>query len=132
MIVLDASAVVDLVLELSPRADWVAERLERVGAAIFAPHLLDVEALSALRRRVASGELSVSRADAALALLRRLPVERYPHTALLEPMWRLRGRLTAYDAAYVALAEVLDATLLTTDARLGRAGLGARVEAYPG
>jgi predicted nucleic acid-binding protein len=130
VIVLDASAAVDLLLDLRPQADWVRERLPR-GEEMHAPHLIDVEFGSAVRRRAQAGEIDDERGDAVLALLRDLPLVRYPHTSLLPRMWEHRHRLTFADAAYVALAEALDATLVTTDERLGRADLGHRVAAFP-
>jgi predicted nucleic acid-binding protein len=93
---------------------------------------MDVEIASAFRRRVILGELDPDTARGRLETLSRLPIRRYPHVQLLQPMWDLRHRLTAADAAYVALALALDATLLTTDARLARAAPGARVESFRG
>jgi len=123
MLVVDASAIVELLLVRS-----VAEDIERHIVAhdyrLHAPHLLDVEVLSALRRVVVSGEASSARAVEALADLSDLPVERYPHDLLIRRAWELRENFSAYDATYLALAELLmedGSALLTADARFARA-----------
>ena len=123
MLVVDASAVTELVLA-RPAGEAVATHLADRGFALHAPHLVDVEVLSALRRLVASGETTVARADEAIADLLDLPIERYPHDILVLRVWQLRDNLSAYDASYVALAEALadePVPLLTADARLARA-----------
>jgi len=117
MIVLDASAAVELVLRL-PLGDAVAARLADPDQAIHAPHLLAVEVAQVVRRYVHRGELRPGRGEEALLDLADLDIVRHPHEPLLARMWRLRSNLTAYDAAYVALAEALDAPLLTLDTRL--------------
>jgi predicted nucleic acid-binding protein len=91
---------------------------------LHAPHLLDVEVLSVLRRVVANGDAVPARAEEAIADLLDLRVERYPHDALAPRMWQLRGNFSAYDASYLALAESLSedgAALLTADQRFARA-----------
>ena len=99
--------------------------------ALHVPHLFDVEVLHALRRLTLSGLVSESRCHRALKALSDLRVTRYPHAPLVHRIWELRDNLTAYDAAYVALAEALDAPLVTTDGRLARTpGHRARVELY--
>lgn len=123
MLVVDASAVADLLLA-RPGAERIARQLEAHADALVAPQLLDVEVLSALRRVVASGEASAARAGEAVADLLDLPVERYPHGALVPRAWELRDNFSAYDATYLALAEALTdegAALLTADARFARA-----------
>lgn len=117
MIVVDASAVVELVLRL-PLGDAVAARLADPDDALHAPHVLCVEVAQVVRRYVRRGEVRPQRGAEALADLADLDVCRHPHEPLLPAMWRLRANLTAYDAAYVALAEGLDAPLVTLDARL--------------
>lgn len=87
-----------------------------------APHLLDIEVAGALRRLAARGELSSDRAADALLDAADLPILRYPHRALIERAWELRAHLTIPDGVYVALAEFLEAPLLTCDRRLARAG----------
>ncbi|HEY7140702.1 MAG TPA: type II toxin-antitoxin system VapC family toxin [Methylomirabilota bacterium] len=129
MIVLDASAVVELLLG-SPRGAMVRARIQRPDESLHAPHLLDVEVASVLRRYHLSGEISDDEGREALADLAGLDIARYPHDPLLPRVWELRRSVTAYDAVYLALAEVLEAPLLTLDRRLARArGHGARVEA---
>jgi predicted nucleic acid-binding protein len=129
VIVLDASAVVELLLG-SPRGAMVRARIQRPDESLHAPHLLDVEVASVLRRYHLSGEISDDEGREALADLAGLDIARYPHDPLLPRVWELRRSVTAYDAVYLALAEVLEAPLLTLDRRLARArGHGARVEA---
>ena len=89
--------------------------------SLHAPELLDLEVAQVLRRLVREGALSGSRAEAAIEDLLDLRITRYPHSVLLPRMWQLRHNLSAYDAAYVVLAEKLGATLLTRDARLASA-----------
>jgi predicted nucleic acid-binding protein len=120
LIVVDASAVVDLVCDPGGAAA-LRKRLLADGVA-HAPHLVDIEVGGALRRLEAQGELSADRAAGALLDAVRLPLVRYPHGGLSERAWELRGHLTIADGVYVALAELLEATLVTSDARLARAG----------
>jgi predicted nucleic acid-binding protein len=123
MLVVDASAVAELLLRRSP-AETVASELREHDFDVHAPHLLDVEVLSALRRLVATGAASAERARQALDDLLELRIVRYPHDVLAPRMWQLRENFSAYDAAYVALAEALAderAPLMTADARLARA-----------
>ena len=123
MIVLDASAFVDGVV--GDRA--VIERL--VDEDVHVPHLLDLEVASALRRLVAADEIENERAVEALATLEAADIHRHPHTPLLGMIWDLRDEMTPYDAAYVALATVLQAPLITTDRKLAAApGLPCAVE----
>ena len=128
MIVVDASAIVDA---LAPRApDPVLS--ERVRAAsLHAPYLIDIEVTNALRRLVARHLLSADRAADARDDFAALKVTRYPHVPLLDRVWELRDRLTPYDAAYVALAELIGVPLVTCDTRLARArGHAAEIEVY--
>lgn len=107
----------------------VERRLFGAREVLYAPHLLDVEVAQVLRRYAARGEIDRERGRAALADLADFPLYRYPHDFLLPRVWELRNNLTAYDAVYVALAEALDATLLTRDRRLAAAaGHRARIE----
>ena len=132
MIVLDASATLALLLG-GPGSARVAARIADPDESLHAPHLLDVEVANALRRIVREGAAPASRGRAALDVLAALGIRRHPHGALLARVWELHDNLTAYDAAYVALAEGLAAPLLTTDARLARApGLRARIELIAG
>jgi predicted nucleic acid-binding protein len=128
VIVLDASAAIELLLN-TPLGERVADRLADAGEALHAPHLLDVEVLHVVRRLCAGRTLSERRARQALADLTDLPVTRYSHQDLVARAWTMRATLTAYDAMYVALAEALDATVVTCDARLGRAhGHGVKID----
>src|SRR5216683_17358 len=128
MIVVDASALLETLLR-TPAARAVERRLFEPQQTLCAPHLLDVEVAQVVRRYAAIGEIDHERGRAALADLADFPVHRYPHDFLLPRIWELRNNLTAYDAVYVALAEALDAPLLTRDQRLAAApGHHARVE----
>ena len=120
MIVLDASAVLELLLATSA-GRRVASRIADPGIALHVPHLVDVEVTQALRRCEASDDIDAADAALAIAALRELPLERHGHDALLDRVWAIRRNVSAYDAVYVALAEVLGASLLTCDARLARA-----------
>jgi predicted nucleic acid-binding protein len=120
VIVLDASAAVELLLHTASGAA-IAARVASPAESLHAPHLLAVEVAAAMRRIAATSAISASRARAALTDIADLDVARYSHEELLPRVWELRGRVTAYDAVYVALATVLGAPLLTADARLARA-----------
>ncbi|MEO1064492.1 MAG: type II toxin-antitoxin system VapC family toxin [Actinomycetota bacterium] len=127
MIVVDAGTIVVALADDGADGDRCRSRLR--GERLVAPHLLDLEVVSAWRRLLAQGELDERRATLALDDLRSLPLRRMPHRPLLDRCWELRKNVTPYDAAYVALAEVLDVPLLTTDERLRRApGTSARIE----
>ena len=128
MIVVDASAVLEALLRT--RAAAVVERwLFDPSHTLHAPHLLDVEVAQVVRRYAAHREIDGERGRMALADLADLPLHRYPHDFLLLRAWDLRNNLTAHDAVYVVLAEVLDAPLLTRDKRLAAsAGHHARIE----
>ena len=128
MIVLDASAAIEWLLQTTV-GKHVEERIFADADTLHAPHLLDVEVAQVLRRYVAAGVITVYRGHEALADLLDLALTRYPHGALLDRVWELRDNLTAYDAAYVALAEALGAPLVTCDGRIASApGHHARVE----
>jgi predicted nucleic acid-binding protein len=131
VIVLDASAVVSILLYPGSDAEHIRERIEGSQESVHMPHLMDVEVLNVRRRHTLRGILNAGRGETALRDLSNLKMTRYPHTPLAERIWELRGNLTAYDAAYAALAEALDAPLVTTDGRLSRTpGHRARVELY--
>ena len=128
MIVVDASAMLEALLRL-PGARAVERRLFEPSQTLHAPHLLDVEVAQVIRRYAANREIDAERGRTALVDLADFPLHRYPHDFLLPRVWELRNNLTAHDAIYVALAEVLDAPLLTRDARLAAApGHHARIE----
>jgi predicted nucleic acid-binding protein len=128
VIVVDATALLEALLR-TPAADAAERRLFTPGETLHAPRLLDVEVAQAVRRYAAAGEIEPERGRAALADLADFRLRRYPHGFLLPRVWELRHNLTAHDAVYVALAEALDAPLLTRDRRLaGAASRYARVE----
>ena len=128
MIVIDASALVELLIGGTPRAARVASRL-RPGVTLHAPHLIDLEITSVLRTLEARRALTPAAATRAIVDLVAIDVTRYPHEVPVPRVWQLRKNLTPYDACCVALAESLGAPLLTCDARLNAApGHGARVE----
>ena len=120
MIVLDASAVVEWLLQTRLGAK-VEDRIFSRTETLHAPHLLDVEVAQVLRRYVNSGVLTAVRGGDALDDLSDLSVTRYAHDLLLRRVWELRDNLTAYDAIYVALAEALDARLVTCDRKIASA-----------
>ncbi|HXK26053.1 MAG TPA: type II toxin-antitoxin system VapC family toxin [Myxococcota bacterium] len=119
MIVLDASAVLELLL-ITDKGRSVAERIAPREESLHAPHLIDLEVAQVLRRYVTRGQIGEQRAREALDDFRDLDLSRYPHDVLLDRIWELRHNASAYDAAYLSLAETLEAPLLTTDARLAR------------
>lgn len=99
------------------------------GMTLHAPHLLDLEVAQVMRRYTIAGKMRAQRGREALKDLHDLPVTRYPHTILLSRIWELRSNMTAYDAAYVALAEAIGGPLLTRDKRLaGSSGHAAVIE----
>ena len=120
MIVLDASAAIDWLLQTSV-GQQIDNRIYSRAESLHAPHLLDLEVAQVLRRLAREGAISAPRADQAIQDLLDLRVTRYPHFVFLLHIWRLRDNFSAYDAAYVALTEKLGATLITRDARLASA-----------
>ncbi len=130
MIVLDASAAVELLLgTASGRA--IAARIAPRSQTLNAPHLIDIEVAHALRRYVQLGQLTTARARQALDDFCGLDVERFAHEPLLPRIWALRSNASAYDAAYLALAEALSASVVTHDAKLSTIpGVRAAVEVY--
>lgn len=128
MIVLDASAAIEMLLR-TPTGRLVEGRVFSPKESLHAPHLIDLEVVQVLRRNVAAGAIASARGKEALEDLREISLVRYPHELFLDRIWELRDNLTAYDAAYVALAEELDALLLTCDHKLASArSHRARVE----
>ena len=127
MIVVDASVLAPALAD--DNSDGDAARSGLRGHALVAPELIDLEVASVWRRQVVAGQLEARRADLAVADLLALPLQRIPHRQLITRCWELRQNLTPYDAAYVALAELLDVVLVTGDKRLsGSPGLRCRVE----
>jgi len=130
MIVADTSAVLAVLCADPPEAR-LRQRLAE-DADLHAPHLIDVEIIHALRRLVASGNVTEQRAMSVRADYSQLTMTRYPHHPLADRMWELRHNLTAYDAAFVALSEALGVPFVTCDARLaGASGHSACIEVFP-
>ncbi len=123
MIVIDASVLVDAFIGEASAATRIS------GEELHAPHVIDLEAASALRRLASTGTISESDAARFLTALEHSNLHRNGHDSLLDQIWALRGAVNPYDAAYVALATAFDAPLVTTDARLAAAlGLTCTVE----
>jgi predicted nucleic acid-binding protein len=120
MIVIDASALLEALLR-TPDARAVDRWLFEPGQRLHAPHLIDVEVAQATRRLTLSGEVNDARGRGVLTNLADLAIDRHSHGPLLPRAWQLRDNFSAYDAVYVALAELIDAPLLTRDRRLASA-----------
>ena len=130
MIVLDASAAVDWLLQTSA-GQSIEKRIYSRNETLHAPHLLDLEVTQVLRRLALQGVVSVRRADEAVRDLLDLRITRYPHVVLLPRIWQLRQNLSAYDAAYIVLAEKLGAALVTRDRRVASSsGHAAAIELF--
>ena len=119
-VVLDASAIIELVLGTRTGAA-IRRRLADPRIFLHGPELIDLEVLSAVRRYVLADRLEPARAAAAVRNLHDLDLKRHRHGPMLSRIWSWRANLTMYDAAYVTLAEILDAPLLTADRRLANA-----------
>jgi len=117
VIVLDASVLIEVLLQTDDGIA-AADRILTPNETLHAPHLIDIEVAQVLRRFVLRGDVKAERAQQALEVMAEFPLTRYDHEPLLGRIWELRENLTAYDAAYVALAEGLDATLVTRDRKL--------------
>jgi predicted nucleic acid-binding protein len=128
VIVLDASIVVEL-LTHGALADSLRRDLAGSSDSCIVPHLLDVEVASALRKLAAAQRIDSHRSEEFLAGLAALPAQRYSHIPLLARIWKLRHNFTAYDAAYIALAEATNSVLYTSDEKLCK-GHGARVALF--
>ena len=130
MIVLDASAALDWLLQ-TPAGRLVENRIYSRNETLHAPHLLDLEVAQVLRRLVAQGVVTGLRAQQAVEDLLDLRITRYPHDVLLSRIWQLRHKFSAYDAAYITLAEELGAVLVTRDGRLtSNSGHSASIELF--
>jgi predicted nucleic acid-binding protein len=128
VIVVDASALLEFLLQ-TPLGARVEGRLFRDGDELHVPHLVDVEVVQGLRRLVRMREVSSGRADEAIADFTDLDVHRHAHLDLLGRAWKLRDNISAYDAMYIALAEAIEAPIVTCDGPLARApGHRARIE----
>lgn len=125
---IDASAMLEALLE-TPAGQAVSARLSENSDELQAPHLIDLEVTNVLRRYAISRILATQRCQQALADFANFPIYRHPHGHLLSRIWELRDNLSAYDAAYVALAEMLGASLLTHDRKIaGSTGHRARID----
>ena len=130
MIVLDASAAIDWLLQTSA-GQRIEKRIYSHNESLHAPHLLDLEVTQVLRRLMREGVVSARRADEAIRDLLDLRITRYPHFVMLPRIWQLRHNFSSYDAAYVVLAENLGAGLVTRDGRLASAaGHAAAIELF--
>jgi predicted nucleic acid-binding protein len=130
VIVLDASAAVDWLLQ-TPVRQRIEKRIYVRSESLHAPYLLDLEVAQVLRRLAREGSVSERRASEAMADLMDLRIARYAHSVLLTRIWHYRHNLSAYNAAYVALAEALGAVLITRDVHLGAAsGHAATIELF--
>jgi predicted nucleic acid-binding protein len=130
VIVLDASAAIDWLLQTS-EGKTIEQRIYSRNETLHAPHLLDLEVAQVLRRLVRERIVPAQRADEAIDDLLDLRINRYPHFVFLPRIWQLRQNLSAYDAAYIALAEKLGAHLITRDSRLASApGHAANIELF--
>lgn len=130
MIVLDASAAIDWLLQTAA-GQSIEKRIYSRNETLHAPHLLDLEVTQVLWRLAAQTMISAHRAEEAVRDLVELGVTRYPHVLLLPRIWQLRHNFSAYDAAYIVLAERLAAACVTRDARLASAsGHGASVNLF--
>jgi predicted nucleic acid-binding protein len=129
MIVLDASAAIDWLLQ-TPVGQRIEGRIYSGKDTLHAPHLIDLEVAQVLRRLVQHGTVSALRADEATRDLQDLRLNRYAHFFLLPRIWQLRNNFSAYDAAYIVLAEQLGAPLLTRNRRLASPGHRAIVEVF--
>lgn len=130
MIVLDASAVVDWLLQTAAGRQ-IDKRIYSRSESLHAPHFFDLEVAQVLRRLARESQISSQRAGQAMEDLLDLRVTRYPHSILLPRIWQLRHNLSAYDAAYVVLAEKLGATLISRDKRLAStSGHAAQIELF--
>jgi predicted nucleic acid-binding protein len=131
MLVVDASCLYEVVADTA-QAEQVRRRLQ-ADTDQGAPHVIDAEVLGIIRRDRLLGRLDETAARQAVEDLCDWPAERFGHRLLLSRAWELRDRVRSWDALYVALAEALDATLVTLDERLGRvSGIGCRVEVIRG
>lgn len=126
LVVVDASVVYDALLTGGPAREHLGRH------QLFAPPLLDLEIVHTLRRGAFAGSFTADFAEALLEGLRAMGITRYPVHGLTDRIWKLRDNLSAYDASYVAVAEALESTLLTTDARIaGAPGIRCSVEVVP-
>jgi predicted nucleic acid-binding protein len=128
MIVLDASCIIDFTLNAEAFPDL--QNLIAQNHVIAAPHLLSYEVLNVIRRHTLANACTVERAREAIALFRNLNIKFYEPEIFLDRIWQLRHNLTAYDAAYVSLAEVLEVPFYTGDLRIVKS-IGHTAKIFP-
>jgi len=132
VIVVDASATVEYLTEAGEVGEWARETIER-EPEVAAPHIVDVEVLSAIRKKLFRKDVTRVQAEEAIIDFGDLALVRYPVTDFIDRIWELRSILTPYDGAYIALSEALEVGFVTTDSRLARSrGHRARIVAFPG
>jgi predicted nucleic acid-binding protein len=131
MIVADASVLMEVLLRTAVGTE-VEKQLFAPGQTINIPYLTDLEVLQVLRRYLRKRVLSAVRARQAIDDYADMPLNRYPHGVLLARIWGLRDNFTAYDAAYIALAEALDSPLMTCDRAFAAGGHRAKVQIVNG
>jgi predicted nucleic acid-binding protein len=119
VIVVDSSIILEVLLR-TKSAESIEKKIFSRGQTLHAPHLIDIEIAQVIRRYISAGELTPERGMQAIEDLIDVRITRYSHDIFLPRIWELRTNMTAYDAAYVALAEILDSPLLTRDAKLAR------------
>jgi predicted nucleic acid-binding protein len=130
MIVLDASAAIDWLLQ-TPAGRQIEKRIYSQNESLHCPHLMDLEVAQVLRRLVREAVITANRAHEAIRDLLDMRITRYPHYIFLPRIWERRHNFSAYDSAYVVLAEEIGATLITRDGRLGAtSGRAAPIEVF--
>jgi predicted nucleic acid-binding protein len=132
VIVVDSSIILEVLLR-TKSARLIEKKIFSRGQTLHAPHLIDIEIAQVIRRYTSAGEITAERAFQAIEDLIDFRISRYSHEILLARIWELRTNMTAYDASYVALAEILDAPLLTRDSKLARSpGSTAKIQLISG
>jgi len=130
LIVIDASALLEL-LQVTEKGIRIYGRIMQTDTGLHAPHLIDLEVAQVLRKLVTLGFMEKARAEEALLDMASLEIHRHSHSVMLSRIWDLRHNFTAYDAAYVVLAEVLEAPLLTCDRGMSMApGTAVKIELF--
>jgi predicted nucleic acid-binding protein len=122
VIVVDSSVILEVLLR-TKSAQTIEKKIFSRGQTLHAPHLIDLEIAQVIRRYASAGEITSERGTQAIEDFTDLRITRYPHDILLPRIWDLRTNMTAYDAAYVVLAEILDSPLLTRDSKLSRSSV---------
>jgi predicted nucleic acid-binding protein len=130
VIVVDSSVILEVLLR-TKSSQTIEKKIFSRGQTLHAPHLIDIEIAQVIRRYTSAGEITPERGSQAIEDLMDFRISRYSHDILLPRIWDLRKNMTAYDAAYVALAEIMDSPLLTRDAKLARSpGSNAKIQLF--